>query len=73
MKRIVVTLSPGGKIGTEFEGFNGNGCLKAAAEIAKELEKLGIVSEITDLQMKDTSETPAVAQKQAAEVKIERG
>ncbi|MFH1030065.1 MAG: hypothetical protein V1770_02290 [bacterium] len=71
--RQIVTLSDDGKINSEFEGFQGTACLQQAAEIAKELEELGIISSVESLEMKDTAETQAVSQQQTAEVKIERG
>lgn len=71
--RQIVTLSGDGKINSEFEGFKGNACLKQAAEIAKELEELGIIASVESLEMKDTTEAQAVSQQETAKVKIERG
>jgi len=69
MAKEVISLSIGGNVNTEFHGFEGKSCLKAAAEIAQELERLGVVSEIADIRMKDTAEVPAVAQQ--TEQKVE--
>lgn len=71
MAHEIVSLGGDGNINTEMHGFHGKSCLKAAAEIAAELERLGVVTELSGLTMKDTTAPPAVVQ--ATELKIERG
>lgn len=71
MAKEIVTLTGDGKIGTEMIGFKGKACLKAAADISRELENLGIVTELGALQMKDTTEV--VEQSQKIALKVERG
>jgi len=67
----VLSLGVDGGVNTEFFGFQGKACLKQAAEIAEELERLGVVAQVTDIVMKDTSEPAPVAQQ--AQVKIAEG
>lgn len=67
----VVTLAGDGGVDSEMHGFKGKTCLKAAADIAAELERLGIVTEVGGLQMKDTTE--AAEQTQQTALKVERG
>jgi hypothetical protein len=55
MAKEIITLSGDGGVGTEMFGFQGKSCLKAAAEIAKELEALGVVTSVDGIQMKDDS------------------
>ena len=69
-KKEVITLDADGAINTEMHGFQGKSCLKAAADIARELERLGVVTEVADLHMKDTTEVAEAAQKTA--LKVER-
>lgn len=71
MAREVVSLSADGNVGTEFFGFQGKTCLKQAAEISAELERLGIVTSLDNIQMKDTTEQ--VQQTQQQTMKVERG
>lgn len=71
MAKEVITLGEDGGINTEMHGFQGKSCLKAAADIAKELERLGVVTEVDGISMKDTSEV--VAQTQQTAMKVERG
>jgi virulence-associated protein VapD len=51
-------------------GFKGKGCLKAAADIAKELERLGVVTDIGAISMKE--EADPITETQHA-MKVERG
>jgi len=71
MKGELIKLDVSGKVSSEMFGFQGNSCLKAAAEIARELERLGVVTEVESLRMKDT--TKIMTETQAAKLKIERG
>jgi len=71
MAKEIVTLTGDGKVGTEMIGFKGKSCLKAAADIAAELERLGVITEVADLRMKDTTEVTEQAQQTA--LKVERG
>ena len=52
MAKEIITLTDLGAIGTEMVGFQGKDCLKAAAEIAQELEGLGVVASLGDIRMK---------------------
>lgn len=61
MKFEKITLGPDGGIGSEMHGFEGKACLKAAAEVAAELERLGVVTDVS-VQMKDTAMTVTTAQ-----------
>lgn len=71
MAKEILTLGPDGNVGTEMVGFQGKDCLKAAAEIAAELERLGVVTEIGDLRMKDTAKVAIETQRTT--MKVERG
>ena len=71
MAKEIITLGGDGNIGTEMFGFKGKSCLKAAADIAAELERLGIVTDIGGIQMKEDAET--VAQTQQTALKVEGG
>ncbi|MEK9135170.1 MAG: hypothetical protein AAB451_02625 [Patescibacteria group bacterium] len=71
MPKEIITVGSDGSVNSEFDGFKGRACLKQAAEISRELEKLGIVTEVNGLQMKDLTEVEPVAQE--ATVKVERG
>ena len=71
MAHEVVSLGADGGVGSEMHGFQGKTCLKAAAEIAAELERLGVVTHMDGLTMKDTVEAVSVVQDNT--VKIERG
>ena len=66
----IVSLGADGAIGTEMFGFQGNACLKAAAAIAAELERLGVVTQMAGLTMKDTAEVVAV---EKITLRVERG
>ena len=71
MAREVITIGGDGSVGSEMFGFKGKACLKVAAEISKELERLGVVTDIGGISMKD-DETPVTETQQAA-MKVERG
>jgi len=71
MAKEVISLDTDGAIGTEMFGFQGKTCLKAAAEIATELARLGVITDVVGLQMKDTTEVGTVAQDNC--LKVERG
>ena len=71
MAHEVVTLAGDGGVGSEMFGFQGKSCLKAAAEIAAELERLGVVTSVSGITMKDTTETVPVAMDTT--VKVEKG
>lgn len=71
MAKEIITIGGDGSVNSEFDGFKGKACLKMAAEISKELERLGIVTEVVGLQMKDMAEVAAA--EQVAELKVERG
>lgn len=55
MAKEIITLTGDGGVGTEMIGFQGKSCLKAATEIAKELEALGVVTQLDGIRMKDDS------------------
>lgn len=71
MAHEVVTLAGNGGVNSEMFGFQGKTCLKAAAEIAAELERLGVITDVSGLTMKDTTEPVPVAMD--GTVKVERG
>ena len=71
MAKEVITIGGDGAVGTEMFGFKGKSCLKAAADIAKELERLGIVTDIGGISMKEDAEV--VTETQQTAMKIERG
>lgn len=71
MAKEVITIGGDGSVGTEMFGFKGKSCLKAAADIAKELERLGVVTDIGGIQMKEDAEVLEVTQQMA--MKVERG
>ena len=54
MAHEIITLAGDGAIGTEMHGFKGKACLKVAEEIARELEALGVVTDVAGIQMTDT-------------------
>ena len=56
MPKEIVSLNIAGKIGSEMHGFQGKTCLKAAAEMEAELERLGVFSSVESLRMKDIVE-----------------
>jgi len=64
----IIGLGPDGSIGSEMHGFKGKSCLKAAADIAAELERLGIITQLDGIQMKDTTETVNAVQQTALKV-----
>ena len=70
MANEVLTLAGDGSVNTEYSGFAGKACLKQAAELAAELERLGVVAQIDVIAMKDTADTAAVAQ---STLKVENG
>ena len=70
MAHETISLGADGNIGAEMHGFHGKSCLKAAAEIAAELEKLGVVTQMAGLTMKDTAEVVAV---EKITLRVERG
>ena len=71
MPKEVITLGGDGGVNSEMFGFKGKSCLKVAAEIAKELERLGIVTDIGGISMKENAEL--AAETQQAAMKVERG
>lgn len=71
MAHEIISLGPDGSIGSEMHGFKGKTCLKAAADIAAELERLGVVTEIGGIQMKEDAEAVTVTQQTT--LKVERG
>jgi hypothetical protein len=71
MAKEVITIGNDGSVSTEMFGFKGKSCLKAAADIAKELERLGVVTDVGGIQMKEDAELVATAQQMA--MKVERG
>lgn len=72
MAHEIITLAGDGGVNSEMHGFQGKSCLKAAAEIAEELARLGVITEVAGLQMKDATEAIVNATQQVAEVKVER-
>lgn len=70
MASEIITLGADGGIGSEMRGFEGNACLKAAAEVAAELERLGVVTDVSGITMKDT--TAATTAQQSA-MKVTEG
>jgi len=71
MAHEIVSLGGDGNINTEMHGFHGKSCLRAAAELAAELEKLGVVTGLSGLTMKDTSTGCPVEERTA--LKVEEG
>ncbi len=71
MAREVITIGGDGGVGSEMFGFKGKSCLKAAAEIAEELKRLGVVADIGGISMKEDAEV--VTETQQAAMKVERG
>lgn len=69
MAKEIITLGEDGGIGTEMVGFQGKSCLKAAAEIAKELEALGVVTNIDGIRMKDDAGQLVGTERQSQTVK----
>jgi hypothetical protein len=55
MAKEIISLTADGAIGTEMVGFEGKSCLKAASDIAKELESLGVMTSLDGIRMKDDS------------------
>jgi len=51
-----------------MHGFQGKTCLKVAAELSAELEKLGIITQLDGIQMKDTAEQVITVQQTALKV-----
>ncbi|MFZ3099792.1 MAG: hypothetical protein WA103_00990 [Minisyncoccales bacterium] len=68
MAHEIISLGPDGNIGSEMHGFRGKTCLKAAADIATELERLGIITQLDGIKMKDTTEQVAAVQQTALKV-----
>lgn len=56
-KREVLVLLEDGTLSSEFFGFSGKDCFKEAARIAKELEGLGIYTEVLQLHTKGVVNT----------------
>ena len=52
-------------------GFQGKSCLKAAAEIVDDLQRLGVVAKVEGIKMKDLTEPIETAQQTA--LKLEEG
>ena len=68
MAHEIVSLGPDGSIGSEMHGFQGKTCLKVAAELSAELERLGIVTQLEGIQMKDTADQVATTQQNVLKV-----
>ncbi len=68
MAHEVISLGPDGFVGSEMHGFQGKTCLKVAAELSAELEKLGIITQLDGIQMKDTAEQVITVQQTALKV-----
>lgn len=71
MAHEIITLAGDGGVNSEMHGFQGKSCLKAAQEISEELARLGVITEVADLQMKDTIQVIATNQDNC--LKVERG
>ncbi|MDD4610908.1 MAG: DUF2997 domain-containing protein [Patescibacteria group bacterium] len=71
MAHEVVSIGADGQVQSEMHGFQGKACLKAAAEIAQDLERLGVITEVSGISMKDTTEIVPATQK--AMLKVEEG
>ena len=69
MAHEIVTLASDGGVNSEMFGFQGKACLKAAVEIAEELARLGVITEVSGITMKDTVEV--IVESQENVVKIE--
>ena len=48
MKQIKADISEDGTVKFDYSGFKDKTCLKEFDDVAKELEKLGIVSDVTE-------------------------
>jgi len=72
MAREVITIGGDGSVGSEMFGFKGKACLKVAAEISKELERLGVVTDIGGISMKEDA-AEVVTETQQNAMKVERG
>ena len=68
-KQEIIILGIDGKINAEMFGFQGKNCLIVAKNIAEELRRLGVVTEIDEIKLKDTDET--IASKQTIQETIE--
>ncbi|MFA6376116.1 MAG: hypothetical protein WCX69_01805 [Candidatus Paceibacterota bacterium] len=64
----VITLRTDGSIGSEMHGFSGKTCLKAAADIAAELARLGVITELDGIQMKDDAQLETAVQQTALKI-----
>lgn len=53
MAKEIITLGADGGINSEFKGFAGKSCLKAAAAISAELARLGVITDLAGLHLKD--------------------
>jgi hypothetical protein len=71
MAKEIITIGGDGSVNSEFDGFKGKACLKVAAEISKELERLGIVTDVAGISMKDTTEV--VSETQTTKLKVAEG
>lgn len=54
-KKETITLSTDGAINSEFSGYTDKSCFNAAADISKQLEDLGILTQVNDVKIKDLS------------------
>lgn len=68
MAHEVISLGSDGSIGSEMHGFQGKSCLKAAADIAAELARLGVITQLDGIQMKDTAEAVLTTQQNTLKV-----
>lgn len=68
MASEIISLGSDGNIGSEMHGFQGKTCLKVAAELSAELERLGVITQLDGIQMKETAETVENFQQTALKV-----
>lgn len=47
----ILVITEDGQLGTRLIGFQGKECLSSAAELAREMQALGIISTISDIRM----------------------
>ncbi len=55
-KGEIIILSENGEINTEMFGFKGKSCLETAAKTSFDLKKVGILSDLVNIEMKDLDE-----------------
>ncbi len=73
MAKEIITLAGDGGVNTEMFTFQGKSCLKVAAEIAKELEALGVMTSLDGIRMKDDSGQLVETERQAQSQTVKRG